>query len=153
MYKRSGIFALLVLVGLAVFTTVENNVVEAQQIPTVASPTPPIEEDEKVEKVETESVNVLFTAQDRNRKLILTLKPEDIRILENGQVQTVSTFSRQVDLPLSLAILIDTSASQERTLPEEKSAAISFLEAVIRPTKDEVSVISFTGESTLEQGM
>ncbi|HEX6278382.1 MAG TPA: VWA domain-containing protein, partial [Pyrinomonadaceae bacterium] len=34
-----------------------------------------------------------------------------------------------------------------------KAAAISFLESVIRPTKDEVSVISFTGESTLEQGM
>jgi VWFA-related protein len=118
-----------------------------------ASPTPPIDEEDEVVKVETESVNVLFTAQDRNRKLLLNLKPEDIRILENGQVQQVSAFSRQVDLPLSLAILIDTSASQERTLPEEKSAAISFLESVIRPTKDEVSVVSFTGESTLEQGM
>jgi VWFA-related protein len=159
MYKRSGIFALMVLIGLVGYGVFGHEFVEAQQTepktPAVASPTPPepIEEDDKVEKVETESVNVLFTAQDRNRKLLLTLKPEDIRILENGQVQTISTFSRQVDLPLSLAILIDTSASQERTLPEEKSAAISFLESVIRPTKDEVSVISFTGESTLEQGM
>ena len=157
MYKRSGIFSLLVLVGLAVFVTLGSEFVDAQQAepksPAVASPTPPIEEDDKVEKVETESVNVLFTAQDRNRKLILTLKPEDIRILENGQVQTVSAFSKQIDLPLSLAILIDTSISQQRTLPEEKAAAISFLEAVIRPAKDEVSVVSFTGESTLEQGM
>src|SRR5205823_15091368 len=31
--------------------------------------------------------------------------------------------------------------------------AISFIESVVRPTKDEVSVVSFTGESTLEQGM
>jgi Ca-activated chloride channel homolog len=81
------------------------------------------------------------------------LKQEDVRIFENGQPQEISAFSRQIDLPLSLAILIDTSASQERTLPEEKAAAISFLESVIRPNKDEVSVISFTGESTLEQGM
>src|SRR5215204_3974844 len=117
------------------------------------TPTPPIEEEDEVIKVNTEAVNVLFTAQDKDRRLLLNLKPEDVRILENGQPQQIVAFSRQIDLPLSLAILIDTSASQERTLPEEKSAAISFLESVIRPTKDEVSVISFTGESTLEQGM
>jgi VWFA-related protein len=113
--------------------------------------TPPEEED--IIKIDTEVVNVLFTAQDRNRRLLTTLKQEDVRIIEDGQPQEIVYFSRQVDLPLSLSILIDTSASQERTLPEEKAAAISFIESVIRPTKDEVSVISFTGESTLEQGM
>lgn len=120
--------------------------------PVVPRPTPP-DEDDNVIKIDTEAVNVLFTAQDRNRRLILTLKPTDIQVFENGQPQEISAFARQVDLPLSLAILIDTSISQERTLPEEKSAAISFLESVVRPEKDEVSIISFTGESTLEQGM
>ena len=118
----------------------------------VPTPTPPTEEEEVI-KVDTEAVNVLFTAQDKDRRLLLHLKPEDVKIFENGQIQEISAFSRQIDLPLSLSILIDTSASQERTLPEEKLAAIAFLESVIRPTKDEVSVISFTGESTLEQGM
>ena len=110
----------------------------------------PIEDDEVI-KVDTEVVNVLFTAQDNNR-LLTNLKPDDVKLFENGQ-QEITAFSRQVDLPLSLAILIDISVSQQRTLPEEKAAAISFLETVVRPTKDEVSVISFTGESTLEQGM
>ncbi len=119
----------------------------------VPTPTPPIIEEDGVIKVDTEVVNVLFTAQDKDRRLLTTLKPEDIRIFENGKQQEIAGFTRQVDLPLSLAILIDTSASQERTLPEEKAAAISFIESVIRPTKDEVSVVSFTGESTLEQGM
>src|SRR5688572_405619 len=117
------------------------------------TPTPPIEEQEGVIKVDTEAVNVLLTAQDKNRKLLLTLKPADLQIFENGQPQEISSFARHVDLPLSLAILIDTSMSQERTLPEEKMAAMSFLESVVRPEKDEVSIISFTGESTLEQGM
>ena len=121
MYIKSGIFALLILFALALSGFVGGGLVDAQQAESkpAAKPTPPepIEEEDRVEKVETESVNVLFTAQDRNRKLILTLKPEDIRILENGQVQPVSAFSKQIDLPLSLAILIDTSASQERTLP------------------------------------
>jgi VWFA-related protein len=119
--------------------------------PPAATPTP--DPDDEVIKVNTEVVNVLFTAQDRNRRLLTNLRQGDVRILENGQEQEVSAFARQIDLPLSLAILIDTSVSQERTLPEEKAAAISFLESVVRPTKDEVSVVSFTGESTLEQGM
>lgn len=115
--------------------------------------TPPVIEDDEIIKVDTEAVNVLFTAQDKNRRLITSLRQEDVRILENGQVQEITAFSRQVDLPLSLAILIDTSASQERTLPEEKRAAIAFIESVIRPAKDEVSIVSFTGDATLEQGM
>jgi len=67
--------------------------------------------------------------------------------------QQIFTFQKSVDLPLSLAIVIDTSISQERTLPEEKSAARAFVDAVMRPSKDEVAVLSFTGDSTLEQGL
>src|SRR4030095_6166760 len=66
------------------------------------------------------------------------------------QAQQIFTFQTSVDLPLSLAILIDTSASEERTLPDEKIAARAFLESVLGP-KDEAAVISFTGETTLEQ--
>ena len=54
---------------------------------------------------------------------------------------------------MSLAILIDTSRSEERVLPELKSAAQLFLEAVMRANKDEAAVVSFTGEPTLEQGL
>ena len=136
------------------------NVSQAQQrttekiaAPTV-TPTPEVvEEDNEVLKIDSEVVNVLFTAQDRNRRLLTDLKQGDINLIEDGQKQEITAFARQVDLPLSLAILIDTSASQERTLPEEKSAAKSFLQSVIRPAKDEVAIVSFTGESTLEQGM
>ncbi|CAN5375663.1 hypothetical protein BH20ACI2_BH20ACI2_25560 [soil metagenome] len=124
----------------------------ATGVPT-PTPTPPVMDEDEVIKIDSEVVNVLFTAQDRNRRLLTSMRQEDIRVIENGQAQEVVAFSRQVDLPLSLAILIDVSVSQQRTLPEEKAAAISFLETVMRPAKDEVSIISFTGESTLEQGM
>ena len=156
MYQRSGVLVLLAVFALAGFVLFGPDMTSAQESTAKSaapSPTPPPEEEEGVIKIDTEVVNVLFTAQDKNRRLLLDLKPEDIKVFENGQVQEISAFARQVDLPLSLAILIDTSASQERTLPEEKAAAISFLESVIRPAKDEVAVISFTGESTLEQGM
>jgi len=150
--------------ALAGVSAVGLSVLNAQQMPpnpmstrSAPSPsptaTPPIKDDDEVIKIDTEVVNVLFTAQDRSRRLLTSLKKDDVTLFEDGKQQEITDFSRQVDLPLSLAILIDTSASQERTLPEEKSAAISFLETVVRPSKDEVAVISFTGESTLEQGM
>lgn len=123
------------------------------QAQTVPTPTPTPVEDDEILKIDTDLVNFLFTAQDKDRRLLTTLRKEDIRILEDGQPQEIFTFQRQVDLPLSLAILIDVSASQERTLPDEKLAAKSFLQDVVRPEKDEVSIISFTGETTLEQGM
>ena len=150
---------LVLMVGLLAFggAFLSRDASHAQQqqtspSPTV-SPTPEIESDDEPIKIDTEVVNVLFTAQDKNRRLLTDLKQTDIRLLEDGQEQEITAFGRQVDLPLSLAILIDTSASQERTLPEEKAAAKSFVESFVRPAKDEVSIISFTGDATLEQGM
>lgn len=110
-------------------------------------------QDDEVVRVETDLTNILFTAVDKQKRFITTLRQEDIRVTEDGQPQEIFTFARQTDLPLSLAILIDTSISEERTLPAEKAAASSFVDAVLRPDKDEMAVISFTGESTLEQGL
>src|SRR5689334_3213166 len=72
--------------------------VDAQQTqPAKPAPTatPPIEEEPEVLKVETEAVNVLVTAQDRDRRLLLNLKPEDIKVFENGKEQAITSFSRQ----------------------------------------------------------
>lgn len=109
--------------------------------------------DDEVLKVETNLTNILFTAADKQKRFVTTLRQEDVRILEDGQPQEIFTFARQVDLPLSIAIMVDTSASEERTLPIEKDAAKAFVDAVIRPEKDEAAVVSFTGEATLEQGL
>src|SRR6185503_2093833 len=120
------------------------------------SPTPRREEvpqdSDEVVKVETNLTNIFFTAADKNKRFISTLKAEDIRVLEDGQAQEIFTFQQNIDLPLSLAILIDTSASEERTLLDEKEAARACLENVLRPQRDEAAVVSFTGETTLEQG-
>ena len=119
------------------------------------SPSPKDElpgESDEVVRVETNLTSIFLTAADKNKRFISNLKKEDVRVLEDGQVQEVSTFQQNLDLPLSIAILIDTSASEERTLPEEKAAAQTVLEAVLRPGRDEAAVVSFTGEVTLEQG-
>jgi VWFA-related protein len=124
----------------------------AQQKKPAQKPDEAIDDDD-VERVETDLTNVLFTAVDKSKRFITTLKQEDVRILEDGVPQQVFTFVRETDRALSLAILVDTSASQERTLPEEKHAAQQFVDTVIRPSKDEVAVLTFTGDATLEQGL
>ncbi|MDQ1558353.1 MAG: hypothetical protein QOD32_1413 [Pyrinomonadaceae bacterium] len=110
-------------------------------------------DDDEIERVDTSLTNVIFTAVDKNKRFVINLKQEDIRVLEDGVPQQIFTFQPQTDLPLTLALVIDTSISQERTLPEEKAAARAFVDAVMRPSKDEVAVLSFTGDSTLEQGL
>src|ERR1051325_10457285 len=123
------------------------------------SPTPPKKEDEvtlnsdDVVRVETNLTNIFFTAADKQKRFVSTLKKEDLRVLEDGVPQEIFTFQQSSDLPLSMAILIDCSGSEERTLPEEKGAARAFLESIIRADKDEAAVVSFTGEVTLEQGL
>lgn len=124
-----------------------------------ASPTPPPadpkqdpQDSDEVVRVETNLTSIFFTAADSSKRFINNLKKQDIRILEDGQPQEIFTFQQNLDLPLSIAILIDTSRSEERTLPDEKAAARAFVEAVMRPDKDEAAIVSFTGEVTLEQG-
>jgi Ca-activated chloride channel family protein len=124
-----------------------------------ASPTPTIapkeenpQDSEDVVRVETNLTSIFFTAADSNKRFINNLKKEDVRVLEDGQPQEIFTFQQNLDLPLSIAILIDTSRSEERTLPDEKAAARSFIEAVMHPERDEAAIVSFTGDVTLEQG-
>ena len=150
---------LLLCGGIASRTLSAKNDNNTQNPSASASPSPtprnreevPQDSDEVI-KVETNLTNIFFTAADKNKRFITDLKAEDIKIFEDGQPQEIFTFQQNIDLPLSLAILIDTSASEERTLPDEKEAARAFLENLLRPNKDEAAVVSFTGETTLEQG-
>ena len=120
--------------------------------PTPVTREPVPQESDDVIRVETSLTNIFFTAADKHKRFVGHLKQEDIRILEDGKPQEIFTFQQNIDLPLSTAILIDTSRSEERTLPDEKAAARAFLEAVMRPGRDEASIVSFTGDVTLEQG-
>jgi VWFA-related protein len=115
--------------------------------------TPAAQADDDVEQVETNLVNVIFNATDKNRRFVTTLRQDDVRIFENNEPQTISLFERETNLPLSLAILIDTSSSQARTLSDEKDAAHAFIDSVLRPGKDMAAVVSFTGDATIEQDL
>lgn len=111
------------------------------------------EQDEDVIRINTDLTNLLFTAADKQNRFITSLREEDIRVLEDGVPQKLSTFERETDRLLSIALLIDVSESEEHTLPQEKAAARSFVETIIRSRKDEVALIAFTGDAFLEQAL
>jgi VWFA-related protein len=104
-----------------------------------------------VVRVETNLVNTLFTAIDKDRHFITSLRSEDLTIFENDVAQTISLLERETDRPLSLAILVDTSESQRGVLADEKDAALTFIDSVIRPARDRAAVVSFTGIPKVEQ--
>jgi VWFA-related protein len=79
------------------------------------------------------------------------LQAGDLRILQDGKPRKILSFQQLTDRRVSLAILIDASASQERSLPAQKLAATSFAEAIIRPDRDQAAVASFTGTLAVEQ--
>jgi VWFA-related protein len=104
-------------------------------------------------RTDTDVTNLPFTATDKDRRFITTLKAEDLRVLEDGVPQQLFTFQRETDRPLAIAFLIDVSFSQESTLPAEKAAARTFIEKVIDSHKDQIAIIPFTGLAYLEQPM
>jgi len=110
-------------------------------------------QDDDVIRVETDLTNLFFTATNKQKAFITTLREEDLRLTEDGVAQKILTFQRETDRPLSIAFLIDVSASEERTLPQEKGAARAFIESIIQSKKDQAAIIPFTGSAFLEQGL
>jgi Ca-activated chloride channel family protein len=111
----------------------------------------PQESKPTVIKVPVNLVNVLFTAADKKNRLILDLTKDDFRVLEDNKPQAIRFFSRESDLPLRIAILIDTSNSIRDRLRFEQEAAADFLNAALRPGKDLAFVVGFDVEPQLVQ--
>jgi VWFA-related protein len=94
-------------------------------------------------------VNLLATVRDKQGQILRDLTKEDFLLDEDGRPQTISYFSRETDLPLTLGLLVDTSGSERRMIPDERRASIRFLEQVMRPDKDKAFVIHFDFEVEL----
>ena len=108
-------------------------------------------QDDDVIRIESDLTTLLFTATDKYNHFITTLRQDDVRVLEDAAAQQLFTFQRETNRPLSLAFLIDVSGSQERTLSQEKGAARTFIETILRSQHDQAAIIPFTDRAFLEQ--
>jgi VWFA-related protein len=93
-------------------------------------------------RVNVELVNLFVTVRDRQGQPVPDLTHRDFRVFENGHQQKLEYFTRDTSLPLSIALLLDTSGSQRNLLAAEQEAALRFLERTLRPG-DEAMVVTF----------
>jgi VWFA-related protein len=101
-------------------------------------------------KVNVDLVNVQFTVTDRHGRFVPGLTKQDFLVEEDGRRQEIRNFARENELPLTLAMLVDTSPSVRPIFDEEKTTAERFLETILRP-KDLALVMGFDREVTLVQ--
>jgi VWFA-related protein len=88
-------------------------------------------------------VNVLFTASDRKGRFITNLVKDDFQVFEGKKQQIILEFTAESDLPLRLAVLIDTSNSIRERFKFEQEAAVEFINSLLRPQADKAVVVSF----------
>ena len=93
-------------------------------------------------KSQVSLVNLFATVRDKNKRIVPTLKQEDFRISEDSQDQKIAFFSREVALPITLALLLDTSGSEQDMLSAIQDAGSQFIGRIIRKG-DEALVMSF----------
>ena len=97
------------------------------------------------------TVKVLFTVIDKDKQQISTIGKDDLNLVEDGIPQKISDLKSQRNVPISLAIILDSSASQEAVLPLNKIAAQAFLKAIIRQGQDQATIISMAERVSVEQ--
>jgi Ca-activated chloride channel homolog len=76
-------------------------------------------------RVGVDIVSLNVTVTDAARRYVGDLNRDDFVVLEEGAPQNV-VFFRKTDVPLALALLLDTSASMEQALATAQEAAIGF---------------------------
>ncbi len=101
-------------------------------------------------RAEVNVVNLYFNVKDKHGALIANLTKDEFEVFEDGKPQTIKYFSAETNQPLTLGILIDTSASQQRVLPMEQEVGAGFLRDVLTP-KDLAFVINFDIDVALQQ--
>ncbi len=87
-------------------------------------------------------VSLYFNVRDKKNMLIPHLTRDDCQVYEDKQLQKLKNFTAEVDQPLTLGILLDTSGSQQNVLPLEQQTGSEFLKRILRQ-KDEAFLISF----------
>jgi Ca-activated chloride channel homolog len=114
----------------------------------VAQKSAPVDSETSI-KVDVNRVNVLFSVTDKKGRFITDLGKDDFLVTENKKPQVIQEFTAETDLPLRIAILIDTSNSIRDRFKFEQEAAVEFINSVIRPKEDKAMVVSFDTSAEL----
>jgi len=97
---------------------------------------------------EVTRVNMLFTVTDKKGRFVTDLTRDDFTVAENKKPQPILEFTAESDLPLRLAILVDTSGSITDRFKFQQEAANNFIHNVMRP-QDKAIIVAFDSSAEL----
>jgi len=102
-----------------------------------------------VGSVKVELVELPIVVLDRSDVPVVGLTKDDFTVYEDGQKVDVEGFGTTADLPLSLAIAVDTSGSMMDVFDSVRRAVRGFADALLEEG-DEAVLIRFAWDATVE---
>ena len=88
-------------------------------------------------------VSIVFSAIDHRNRLITGLTKNMVQVYDDKHEQQITRFLTQGDLPLRVALLMDTSNSIRDRFHFEQEAAIDFFGAVLKKGRDQGMLVAF----------
>ena len=95
-------------------------------------------------KTSVNEVDLIFTVTDKHGHYVPNLQQHDFALLDDQKApQRVNSFHQQINLPLRVGIVIDTSTSIHSRFKFEQQAAIDFLLQILKARSDRAFVMGF----------
>jgi len=102
-------------------------------------------------RVNVDLVNIFCSVWDKKTNaFVTTLRRDDFTVFEDNRKQEIKNFVRETNLPLTIAMLLDTSQSVSPKLKFEQEAATSFFHSVLREN-DRAMLVDFDSGVSLIQ--
>jgi VWFA-related protein len=107
-------------------------------------------------RAEVALVNIVFTVLDKEGRHLRGFKQSDFQVFEDKKRQKIEYFNqlgKGSDVPLTIAMLIDTSESVKDKIEIEKATAADFFKEILRPGKDSALIYQFNNDVMLVQDL
>jgi Ca-activated chloride channel homolog len=103
-------------------------------------------------KLGVNEVNLIFTVTDKHGHYVPDLKQSDFALLDDQKAPAkVTSFHQQINLPLRVGLVIDSSTSIRTRFQFEQQAAIEFLLQILKAKSDRAFVMDFAETPTVDQ--
>jgi VWFA-related protein len=104
-------------------------------------------------RVRVEVVNVPVTVLSRRGLPVIDLKQKDFEVYEDGVRQTIKYFSRELQPPLRIGLILDTSNSARPQMSFQKDAATEFAFTMLqgRSSRNQIFLQTFDATSSIIQ--
>jgi Ca-activated chloride channel family protein len=134
-------------------TTLELPTAPARQLqPNMPPPQPPTQElviPKRQLRDEPGYQQVTVTVTDPNGSYVTDLQKQDFKLYMDGQQRSIEFFRQDLNTPVSIGILVDTSGSMHPKLPQAQAAIVEFLRNL--NDRDDVFLLAFSSKPFMLQ--